>query len=105
MGANFHSRGDYVLAPIHLKPLLEIYCSPALGECPHLDRLKVKSPLDELRLMGLIEIDPRAAPSDLPYEPHGWVTTAKGRAYIEALLHMPLPVAQWVIPDSDTDAV
>jgi hypothetical protein len=101
MGTNFHSRGDCVLAPIHLKPLLEIYCSPSLDECPHLQRLKVMSPIDELLAMGLIQCDPRVPPSDLPYPKHPWVVTDKGCAYVEALLQMPLPVAvtQWSIPD------
>lgn len=29
-----------------------------------------------------------------------WVVTDRGRAYVEALCNMPLPVKKWVMPDA-----
>jgi hypothetical protein len=84
---------DPVLAPIHLAPLLEIYCSPATKNCPHLAALESRSDtLRELRDLGLIEIRDHA----VEHWCHGLEVTEKGRVYIEALLRLPLPVQKWV---------
>lgn len=90
---SFMGRG-IVLAPVHLFPLLEIYCSPARESCPHLTRGSGNVPaLLELHKLGLVE-ELRQAPG----EDHGWRITEKGQAYVGALLRVPLPVQIWSIP-------
>ncbi len=81
------------LAPIHIHPLLEIYALVNKADCYHAN----KSPnwaINDLVNEKLIEPDPRMPPfgSD---EPHGWVITAKGKVFIEALLNTPMPVQVW----------
>ena len=66
------------MAPIYLQPLLEIYCYPATGSCPHLAHAvgNLTLTIEELTNRGLIEPDPEAPPEDLNYERHGFVVTA-----------------------------
>ena len=88
---------QHILAPIHLKPLLEIYCSPAMQNCPHLAALQSGGDtLKELRAMGLIEVPERVVEKWC----HGIEVTERGRVYIEALLSVPLPVQVWQVPMS-----
>lgn len=89
----------HMLAPMQLKPLLEIYCSPDISQCPHLHRLFGSDPcdvVDELTELGLIEH--RAKERPVNYNPHGYECTQKGRAYVEMLLQTPMPVQRWIAP-------
>lgn len=88
---------NVVLAPIHMKRLLEIYCSPAKQNCPHLmSSTGSCRPIDELMRWGLIE---RESIRYIETDEHGWNVTEKGRVYVEALLRLPLPVQSWSVPN------
>lgn len=84
----------HVLAPIHLFPLLEIYCSPATVSCPHLSRpTGSRKPLEDLQEWGLVE----RVPHEVEKWCHGWRITARGTAYVDALLRTPLPTQVWQV--------
>jgi hypothetical protein len=83
------------VAPIHLLPLIEIYCSPAAENCPHVKIVQGSfRPIEELMDMGLIEVSEE--PHDGEY--HGLQVTDKGRAYVDAVTSVPLPVQKWTVP-------
>lgn len=85
-----------VLAPVHLLPLIEVYCSAAAQNCPHVkERQGSFQPLKELQQMGLIE---REGIKYIDGDDHGWRVTEKGRVYVDAILSTPLPVHCWTVP-------
>ena len=85
------------LAPIYIKPLLELHCSPAKEEHHWFERqygIDVKSNLVE---WGLIERK-NAMESSQDYTPSEYQLTEKGTFYVLALTDLPLPQTQWFIP-------
>jgi len=75
------------LAPIHIKPLLEVYCFPR-DEDRHYCNQHIYGQLLE---MGLIE-----EPKKLPGDHCIFQISERGRVHCEALTNVPLPVKQWV---------
>lgn len=84
------------IAPIHIHPLLEIYALVRNADC-HYVGANTDTRMTDLIRVGLIGPDPRVPPPGEP-EPHGWVVTPKGVAFIEALLDTPMPVQVWEVP-------
>lgn len=85
------------MAPIHLLPLIEIYCSPAQVSCPHVkSHVGELRPIDDLIAMGLIEVG-----DDDSQDSHGYVVTEKGSVYVEAVLATPMPVKTWTVVRDD----
>ena len=77
------------LAPIHIKPLLEIHCFPRACD-QHYSTSRIE---DELMAMGLIELRKGDVSSDY----NMYTTSERGRVYIEAIEDVPLPVQIWAV--------
>lgn len=82
------------MAPIYLKPLLELYASPAAENCPH--AAKYTNTVLELVACGFVEEDDSDHRDD--YEPIGYRLTGKGKAFVDALCSIPDPVKIWHVP-------
>lgn len=88
------------MTPLHLQMLLwhHTRAEPyAKHEPDHAASPVVAACRRDLLEHGLIEPDPRAHPKGV--EGSGWTTTAKGRAYVDALCSLPFPVCKWIIPN------
>ena len=79
------------LAPIHIKPLLEIACLPMLEDQHYV----TKAIEMELMEMGLIKKYPNAGQRAAEYSEYK--TTNKGDVYIDAICNVPLPVQKWTM--------
>jgi len=84
----------HILAPVHIQPLLEIHCLVYKKDCYYIGSNTCTAMVDLVK-MGFIEPDPRISPAKA--EPHGWQTTEKGRAWIEAMQRTPVPIQRWVV--------
>ena len=83
------SRADG-LAPVHIRPLLEIHCLPRKDQQHHVSNRIIM----DLFELGLIEKCLREDESAEVYSEY--TTSERGRVYVEALTNLPLPVQQWV---------
>jgi hypothetical protein len=82
------------MAPIHLQPLLEIYCFPMAKDCPHMAHAPMA--VDTLIELGLVEH--RAFDGEAQEGHHTLRITDKGRAFVMAVLETPLPEQRWIVP-------
>lgn len=81
------------MAPIHLQPLLEIYCFPREQERLHANK---RSAVD-----GIDVLDSLANEGYIHYPAEGEniaQITDKGLVFITAVLNTPEPVKTWTIP-------
>lgn len=79
------------LAPIHIKPLLEIHCFPLAKDQHYV----TKEVVMELFEMGLIEKYPTDGERAEGYS--DYKTTEKGDVYIRAIENVPLPIQKWSV--------
>lgn len=90
------------MTPLHLQILLWTHTRPtryAEYEPGHANSSVVKDYTESLIHNELIERDPQPKhPSDLDYTASNLRTTDRGRAYVEMLCNLPLPVCKWVQP-------
>lgn len=78
------------MAPIHLIPLLEIYCSPLLKDRLHAEQNPAA--LDDLDVWGYIHY---AEGEDGPE--NAVQLTDKGMCFVEAIMSVPEPTPTWAI--------
>lgn len=83
------------MTPLHIRMMLHYYAiaTPYAEHDPfHASSIAVAEYRGHLIQSGLIEEDLKS--------PSGYRSTARGRAYVEALCDMPLPIQKWVMPSA-----
>jgi len=89
------------MTPLHINILLwhHTRAEPyAKYEPDHRNSPVVAAYRHDLQEAGLIKPDPQEHPEGI--EGSGWITTDKGRAYVDALCSLPLPECKWIIPNA-----
>jgi len=76
------------MSPLLIGMVLHYYCSPSPYDGPCTD-----TAFDELLYAGLLQ---SRSPTD--ERPCNYELSAKGKAYAEHLIAMPLPVCRWELP-------
>ncbi len=87
------------LAPVHIMPLLELYCLVRSEDMPHCKRLMTITPdlADDIngnKGEALVQHKTKGSAEECI-----WELTERGRIYVEALIETALPEQVWMIPN------